>query len=195
MLATGLSALYSSLPRKIEVPGDDWHCLRREDWLGVPALALFMSSLEFCNAVIQVGLGFPGGLVFGHSGEIRGKWAYSLEFCYSAILGVVCLFVPFYSLPYSGHLTFLLPLSLTPLQVAHPLVQKQLVDYIHNGFLVPVMGPALHKVRVMGGKANQGIRLRGGDLNARTNRGGSGQGTPLFIHVCSCFLRRTQGKH
>ncbi|ELK09358.1 UPF0518 protein FAM160A2 [Pteropus alecto] len=82
VLATGLSALYSSLPRKIEVPGDDWHCLRREDWLGVPALALFMSSLEFCNAVIQV---------------------------------------------------------------AHPLVQKQLVDYIHNGFLVPVMGPALHK--------------------------------------------------
>lgn len=65
MLATGLSALYSSLPRKIEVPGDDWHCLRREDWLGVPALALFMSSLEFCNAVIQVGLGF-----LGHSGEM-----------------------------------------------------------------------------------------------------------------------------
>lgn len=32
-------------------------------------------------------------------------------------------------------------------QVAHPLVQKQLVDYVHNGFLVPVMGPALHKVR------------------------------------------------
>ncbi|XP_076969942.1 FHF complex subunit HOOK-interacting protein 1B isoform X3 [Tamandua tetradactyla] len=83
VLATGLSALYSSLPRKIEVPGDDWHCLRREDWLGVPSLALFMSSLEFCNAVIQV---------------------------------------------------------------AHPLVQKQLVDYIHNGFLVPVMGPALHKL-------------------------------------------------
>uniref|UniRef100_A0A8D0V2C0 FHF complex subunit HOOK-interacting protein 1B n=1 Tax=Sus scrofa TaxID=9823 RepID=A0A8D0V2C0_PIG len=85
VLATGLSALYSSLPRKIEVPGDDWHCLRREDWLGVPALALFLSSLEFCNAVIQV---------------------------------------------------------------AHPLVQKQLVDYIHNGFLVPVMGPALHKTSV-----------------------------------------------
>ncbi|XP_076969945.1 FHF complex subunit HOOK-interacting protein 1B isoform X6 [Tamandua tetradactyla] len=85
VLATGLSALYSSLPRKIEVPGDDWHCLRREDWLGVPSLALFMSSLEFCNAVIQV---------------------------------------------------------------AHPLVQKQLVDYIHNGFLVPVMGPALHKTSV-----------------------------------------------
>eukprot|EP00061_Rhincodon_typus_P006021 g26206.t1 len=31
------------------------------------------------------------------------------------------------------------------IQVAHPLVQQQLVDYVHNGFLVPVMGPALHK--------------------------------------------------
>ncbi|KAJ7320021.1 hypothetical protein JRQ81_019532 [Phrynocephalus forsythii] len=85
VLATGLSALYSSLPRKLEVRGDDWHFLRREDWIGVPSLALFMSSLEFCNAVVQV---------------------------------------------------------------AHPLVQKQLLDYIHNGFLVPVMGPALHKSSV-----------------------------------------------
>ncbi|XP_044775739.1 FHF complex subunit HOOK interacting protein 1B isoform X3 [Neomonachus schauinslandi] len=34
------------------------------------------------------------------------------------------------------------------IEVAHPLVQKQLVDYIHNGFLVPVMGPALHKTSV-----------------------------------------------
>ncbi|KAM6342058.1 FHF complex subunit HOOK-interacting protein 1B [Podargus strigoides] len=85
VLATGLSALYSSLPRRLEVRGDDWHCLRREDWLAVPSLALFMSSLEFCNAVIQV---------------------------------------------------------------AHPLVQQQLVDYVHNGFLVPVMGPALHKSSV-----------------------------------------------
>ncbi|KAM6290496.1 LOW QUALITY PROTEIN: FHF complex subunit HOOK-interacting protein 1B-like [Porphyrio hochstetteri] len=84
VLATGLSALYSSLPRKIEVRGDDWHCLRREDWIGVSSLVLFMNS-EFCNAVIQV---------------------------------------------------------------AHPLVQKQLVDYVHNGFLVPVMGPALHKSSV-----------------------------------------------
>ncbi|NXL40738.1 F16A2 protein, partial [Glaucidium brasilianum] len=84
VLATGLSALYSSLPRKIEVRGDDWHFLRREDWIGVSSLVLFMNSLEFCNAVSQV---------------------------------------------------------------AHPLVQQQLVDYVHNGFLVPVMGPALHKVR------------------------------------------------
>ncbi|XP_072118546.1 FHF complex subunit HOOK-interacting protein 1B isoform X1 [Mobula birostris] len=82
VLATGLSALYSSLPRKIEVRGDDWHALRREDWVGVPSIAMFMNSLEFCNAVIQV---------------------------------------------------------------AHPLVRNQLVEYVHNGFLVPVMGPALHK--------------------------------------------------
>ncbi|KAK2517580.1 hypothetical protein Q9233_013015 [Columba guinea] len=85
VLATGLSALYSSLPRKLEARGDDWHCLRREDWIGVSSLVLFMNSLEFCNAVIQV---------------------------------------------------------------AHPLVQKQLVDYVHNGFLVPVMGPALHKTSI-----------------------------------------------
>ncbi|XP_074716796.1 FHF complex subunit HOOK-interacting protein 1B isoform X1 [Strix uralensis] len=85
VLATGLSALYSSLPRKIEVRGDDWHFLRREDWIGVSSLVLFMNSLEFCNAVSQV---------------------------------------------------------------AHPLVQQQLVDYVHNGFLVPVMGPALHKTSI-----------------------------------------------
>ncbi|KAG7220336.1 hypothetical protein INR49_010172 [Caranx melampygus] len=83
VLATGLSALYSSLPRKIEVRGDDWHALRREDWMSVSSLVLFMNSLEFCNAVVQV---------------------------------------------------------------AHPLVRYQLLDYLHNGFLVPVMGPALHKV-------------------------------------------------
>ncbi|XP_070400161.1 FHF complex subunit HOOK-interacting protein 1B [Nothobranchius furzeri] len=85
VLATGLSALYSSLPRKIEVRGDDWHALRREDWMGVSSLVLFMNSLEFCNAVVQV---------------------------------------------------------------VHPVVRSQLLDYLHNGFLVPVMGPALHKSSV-----------------------------------------------
>nr|XP_046260091.1 FHF complex subunit HOOK interacting protein 1B isoform X2 [Scatophagus argus] len=85
VLATGLSALYSSLPRKIEVRGDDWHALRQEDWMGVSSLVLFMNSLEFCNAVVQV---------------------------------------------------------------AHPLVRSQLLDYLHNGFLIPVMGPALHKSSV-----------------------------------------------
>uniref|UniRef100_A0A803VGG2 FHF complex subunit HOOK interacting protein 1A n=1 Tax=Ficedula albicollis TaxID=59894 RepID=A0A803VGG2_FICAL len=33
-------------------------------------------------------------------------------------------------------------------QVAHPLICNQLVNYIYNGFLVPVMAPALHKVTV-----------------------------------------------
>lgn len=51
--------------------------------MAVSSLVLFMNSLEFCNAVVQV---------------------------------------------------------------AHPLVRSQLLDYLHNGFLVPVMGPALHKV-------------------------------------------------
>ncbi|KAL2304990.1 hypothetical protein Nmel_006957, partial [Mimus melanotis] len=31
------------------------------------------------------------------------------------------------------------------IQVAHPLICKQLVNYIYNRFLLPVMAPALHK--------------------------------------------------
>ncbi|XP_064165863.1 FHF complex subunit HOOK-interacting protein 1B-like [Anguilla rostrata] len=85
VLAAGLSALYSSLPRKLEVRDDDWHALRHEDWVGVSSLALLMNSLEFCNAVVQV---------------------------------------------------------------SHPLVRSQLLDYIHSGFLEPVIGPALHKSSV-----------------------------------------------
>lgn len=54
VLATGLSGLYSSLPTKLEVPSEEWHCLHREDWLRMPALVQFLNSLEFCNAVIQV---------------------------------------------------------------------------------------------------------------------------------------------
>ncbi|NXA33825.1 F16A1 protein, partial [Eudromia elegans] len=34
------------------------------------------------------------------------------------------------------------------IQVAHPLIRSQLVNYIYNGFLVPVMAPALHKMTV-----------------------------------------------
>ncbi|MBN3281209.1 F16A1 protein, partial [Polyodon spathula] len=83
VLATGLSGLYSSLPTKLEVHSEEWHCLQREDWILVPALVQFMNSLEFCNAVIQV---------------------------------------------------------------AHPRIRAQLVNYIYNGFLVPVLAPALHKL-------------------------------------------------
>ncbi|KAJ1073712.1 hypothetical protein K5549_006950 [Capra hircus] len=32
------------------------------------------------------------------------------------------------------------------IQVAHPLIRNQLVNYIYNGFLVPVLAPALHKL-------------------------------------------------
>ncbi|KAG7461714.1 hypothetical protein MATL_G00194050 [Megalops atlanticus] len=83
VLATGLSGLYSSLPTRLEVRSEDWHCLQREDWQQVPTLVQFLNSLEFCNAVIQV---------------------------------------------------------------AHPSIRNQLVGYIYNGFLVPVLAPALHKL-------------------------------------------------
>ncbi|XP_026158376.1 protein FAM160A1 [Mastacembelus armatus] len=83
VLATGLSGLYSSLPTKLEVPNEEWHCLHREDWLLMPSLVQFLNSLEFCNAVTQV---------------------------------------------------------------AHPDIRNQLVSYINNGFLVPVLAPALHKL-------------------------------------------------
>uniref|UniRef100_A0A673MY34 Protein FAM160A1-like n=1 Tax=Sinocyclocheilus rhinocerous TaxID=307959 RepID=A0A673MY34_9TELE len=83
VLATGLSGLYSSLPTKLDVHSEEWHCLHREDWQQLPALVQFLNSLEFCNAVIQV---------------------------------------------------------------AHPSIRDQLVGYIHNGFLVPVLAPALHKL-------------------------------------------------
>ncbi|XP_072320083.1 FHF complex subunit HOOK-interacting protein 1A [Eucyclogobius newberryi] len=83
VLATGLSGLYSSLPTKLEVPNEEWHCLHREDWHRMPALVQFLNSLEFCNAVIQV---------------------------------------------------------------AHVDIRDQLVSYIYNGFLVPVLAPALHKM-------------------------------------------------
>lgn len=54
VLATGLSGLYSSLPTKLEVPSEEWHCLHKEDWLQMPSLVQFLNSLEFCNAVTQV---------------------------------------------------------------------------------------------------------------------------------------------
>ncbi|XP_053474959.1 FHF complex subunit HOOK interacting protein 1A isoform X5 [Ictalurus furcatus] len=83
VLATGLSGLYSSLPAKLEVSSEDWHCIQKDEWQQEPALVHFLNSLEFCNAVMQV---------------------------------------------------------------AHPSIRDQLVGYIINGFLIPVLGPALHKL-------------------------------------------------
>ncbi|KAL8598764.1 hypothetical protein ACOMHN_033327 [Nucella lapillus] len=82
VLATGLSGLYSSLPRKIVPSSDDWFALTEHDCLTIPDLQMFLNSLEFCNAVVQV---------------------------------------------------------------AHPLVRDQLIKFIYTGFLVPVLGPALHQ--------------------------------------------------
>ncbi|XP_056442347.1 FHF complex subunit HOOK-interacting protein 1A [Gadus chalcogrammus] len=83
VLATGLSGLYSSLPTKLEVPNEEWHCLHGDDWARMPPLVQFLNSLEFCNAVVQV---------------------------------------------------------------AHADIRDQLLGYIYNGFLVPVLAPALHKL-------------------------------------------------
>ncbi|KAK0153968.1 Protein FAM160A1 [Merluccius polli] len=85
VLATGLSGLYSSLPTKLEVPNEEWHCLHGDDWARMPPLVQFLNSLEFCNAVVQV---------------------------------------------------------------AHADIRDQLLGYIYNGFLVPVLAPALHKLTV-----------------------------------------------
>uniref|UniRef100_A0A3Q3WMA5 FHF complex subunit HOOK-interacting protein C-terminal domain-containing protein n=1 Tax=Mola mola TaxID=94237 RepID=A0A3Q3WMA5_MOLML len=85
VLATGLSGLYSSLPARLQVYSEDWHCLDQADWQQVPALVNFLHSLEFCSAVTKV---------------------------------------------------------------AHPSICSQLLGYIYNGFLVPVLAPALHKLTV-----------------------------------------------
>ncbi|AWO97245.1 putative protein FAM160A1-like [Scophthalmus maximus] len=85
VLATGLSGLYSSLPARLQVYSEDWHCLDQADWQQVPALVHFLHSLDFCSAVTKV---------------------------------------------------------------AHPSIRAQLLGYIYNGFLVPVLAPALHKLTV-----------------------------------------------
>ncbi|XP_067134483.1 LOW QUALITY PROTEIN: FHF complex subunit HOOK-interacting protein 1B-like [Centruroides vittatus] len=82
VLATGLSGLYSVLPRKLSVLSEDWYRFTPEDIQEMTELAMFLNSLEFCNAVIQV---------------------------------------------------------------SHPMVQEQLLEYLYQGFLLPVLGPALHQ--------------------------------------------------
>ncbi len=54
VLATGLSGLYSSLPRKLNIVADDWYRLQNDDIETMPDLVHFLNSLEFCNAVVQV---------------------------------------------------------------------------------------------------------------------------------------------
>lgn len=126
VLATGLSGLYSSLPTKLEVPSEEWHCLHREDWLRVPSLVQFLNSLEFCNAVIQVIM----CAVWRKMVAVITKVHLLKCGCNSARLQFL--------------LTYLCETDCY--QVAHPSIKDQLVAYIYNGFLVPVLAPALHKV-------------------------------------------------
>uniref|UniRef100_A0A8D8LHU9 UPF0518 protein CG3558 n=1 Tax=Cacopsylla melanoneura TaxID=428564 RepID=A0A8D8LHU9_9HEMI len=53
VLATGLSGLYSSLPRKLDIDSEEWHRFSHEDVNNIPELSAFMLSLDFCNVVIQ----------------------------------------------------------------------------------------------------------------------------------------------
>lgn len=81
VLATGLSGLYSVLPRKHPaINAEDWHRFTPDDINEIPDLAMFLNSLEFCNAVIEV---------------------------------------------------------------SHTSVQQQLLEYLNQGFLLPVLVPAL----------------------------------------------------
>ena len=80
ILASGLSGLYSALPRSLDADNPSWHRLDPMDAQDIPGLAAMLTSLELCSAVVE----------------------------------------------------------LAPSQVA-----AQLVDLVHQGFLVPVLAPAL----------------------------------------------------
>ena len=81
ILATGLSGLYSSLPRTLDADNPCWHRLDPEtDTQDIPGLGDLVTSLELCSAVLQV---------------------------------------------------------------ASAKISSQLLELIHQGFLVPVLGPAL----------------------------------------------------
>ena len=54
ILATGLSGLYSSLPRSLQVDSPSWHRLDPQDGQDLPGLGNLLTSLELCSAVLQV---------------------------------------------------------------------------------------------------------------------------------------------
>ncbi|XP_061524886.1 FHF complex subunit HOOK-interacting protein 1A-like isoform X2 [Phycodurus eques] len=102
VLATGLSGLYSSLPARLQVYSEDWHCLDRPDWQQVTdnrKLRVQHPEGRANDTNILVFQQVPALVHFLHS----------LGFC-SAV--------------------------------------TSLLSYIHNGFLVPVLAPALHKLTV-----------------------------------------------
>ncbi|XP_058466826.1 FHIP family protein AAEL005291 isoform X2 [Malaya genurostris] len=85
VLVTGLGGLYSRLPNQIDIKTIDWYRITTDDVTEMPGLTLFMNSLEFCNAVVQV---------------------------------------------------------------AHSMIRQQLLDFLYQGFLVPVLGPAVLQTNV-----------------------------------------------
>uniref|UniRef100_A0A1Q3FCH4 FHF complex subunit HOOK-interacting protein C-terminal domain-containing protein n=1 Tax=Culex tarsalis TaxID=7177 RepID=A0A1Q3FCH4_CULTA len=85
VLVTGLGGLYSRLPNQIDIKSVDWFRITTDDVTEMPELTLFMNSLEFCNAVVQV---------------------------------------------------------------AHTAIRQQLLDFLYQGFLVPVLGPAILQTNV-----------------------------------------------
>ncbi|XP_017855328.1 UPF0518 protein GI14169 isoform X2 [Drosophila busckii] len=85
LLVTGLGGLYSRLPNSIEISSIDWHRITPDDVAEIPELTLFMNSLEFCNAVVQV---------------------------------------------------------------AHEQIKQQLLDFMYQGFIVPVLGPAILQTNI-----------------------------------------------
>uniref|UniRef100_A0A915HNX3 FHF complex subunit HOOK-interacting protein C-terminal domain-containing protein n=1 Tax=Romanomermis culicivorax TaxID=13658 RepID=A0A915HNX3_ROMCU len=54
VLATGLSALLSSLPHNLHKCSEDWHTVVDSDLDSCSELKLFYNAIEFCNAVVQV---------------------------------------------------------------------------------------------------------------------------------------------
>ena len=54
ILATGLSGLYSALPRSLAVDSPSWHKLESSDGQDIPGLENIVTSLELCSAVLQV---------------------------------------------------------------------------------------------------------------------------------------------
>ena len=54
VLAAGLSGLYSMLPRTLTIENEGWHRFTSEDISEIPQLQVFLNSLAFCNAVVQV---------------------------------------------------------------------------------------------------------------------------------------------
>lgn len=56
VLAAGMSGLYSMLPRSFPIETEEWCRISDQDIQDIPHLQMFLSSLQFCNAVVQVSL-------------------------------------------------------------------------------------------------------------------------------------------